>query len=60
VALLNLDQERSSEEFCQALLEKQEVLAIGSHLFGSGRPAIRLGLGRVKFGEALGRVEKML
>ncbi|MFA6482978.1 MAG: aminotransferase class I/II-fold pyridoxal phosphate-dependent enzyme [Bacteroidales bacterium] len=60
VALLNLLREPSAEKFCQRLLEKKEVLAIGAHLFGVDKPAVRLGLGRVAFGEALGRVEAML
>jgi len=60
VAFLNLLEERSSESFCQDLLENKEVMAIGSHLFGSANPAVRLGLGRIGFGEALGRLEEFL
>jgi aspartate/methionine/tyrosine aminotransferase len=55
VAMLDLPGGTSSEEFCRDLLEKKQVLAIGSHLFGLSKPAIRLGLGRESFGEALER-----
>ncbi len=53
VAMLNILTGQSSEEFCQEFLEKKQVLAIGSHLFSMPEPAIRLGLGRIGFSEAL-------
>jgi aspartate/methionine/tyrosine aminotransferase len=60
VSFLNLLEEKSSEIFCQDLIEKKGLMAIGSHLFGSAKPAVRLGLGRIGFGEALERVEELL
>lgn len=60
VALMNLFREPSAEAFCLDLLEKKEVLAIGSHLFGYANPAVRLGLGRKDFGQALERMEELL
>ena len=60
VALLNLLHSFSAENFCQELLEKKEVLAIGSHLFNYLKPSIRLGLGRIGFTEALERLEEMV
>ena len=56
VAMLNILTGQSSEEFCQEFLEKKQVLAIGSHLFNMPKPAIRLGLGRIGFAEALNRI----
>lgn len=60
VALLNLLNGLSSEELCKDLLEKQKVLAIGSHLFRFHEPAIRLGLGRIGFEQALKKLEDYL
>jgi len=60
VAMLNLPGNCSSEEFCRELLEKHEVLAIGSHLFNMHKPAIRLGLGREGFSQAWSRLEGVL
>jgi aspartate/methionine/tyrosine aminotransferase len=54
--MLNLHTGQTSQEFCQDLLDKHQVLAIGSHLFNMPEPAVRLGLGRVGFAEALERI----
>ncbi|HBB92489.1 MAG TPA: aspartate aminotransferase, partial [Bacteroidales bacterium] len=59
VAMLNLLSGQTSEQFCQDLLVEKQVLAIGSHLFNMPKPAIRLGLGRVGFAEALERVTRL-
>jgi aspartate/methionine/tyrosine aminotransferase len=58
VAMLNILTGQTSEEFCQAFLEKKQVLAIGSHLFNMPGPAIRLGLGRIGFAEALAELSQ--
>jgi len=60
VAFLYLSCTQNIEAFCQDVLEKKEVLAIGSHLFNHANPAIRLGLGRTGFVEALERLENYL
>jgi aspartate/methionine/tyrosine aminotransferase len=60
VALLDLLQEDHPERLCRKMLESKDVLAIGSHLFNSSKPAIRLGLGRIDFGAALERFEELL
>ncbi len=59
VAMLNLHSGQTSEKFCQDLLVEEQVLAIGSHLFNMPKPAIRLGLGRVGFAEALEKVTRL-
>ena len=60
VAMLNILTGQTSEEFCQELLEKKQVLAIGSHLFNMPEPAVRLGLGRMGFEEALNQLVDFL
>lgn len=60
IAMLNILTGQSSEVFCQELLEKKQVLAIGSHLFNMPHPAIRLGLGRTGFSDALRELENLL
>jgi aspartate/methionine/tyrosine aminotransferase len=60
VAFLSFRHNRPVEMICRELIEKKGVLAIGSHLFNSGKPAIRLGLGRIAFGEALDRSEGII
>jgi aspartate/methionine/tyrosine aminotransferase len=60
VAMLNIRDGQSSETFCQKLLDSRQLLAIGSHLFNMPVPAIRLGLGRVGFSEALEQMNGML
>jgi aspartate/methionine/tyrosine aminotransferase len=59
VALLNLLKEDHPDALCRKMLECKDVLAIGSHLFNSPKPAIRLGLGRIDFGAALERFEEI-
>jgi hypothetical protein len=58
--MLNILTGAGSEILCQDLLDKKEVLAIGSHLFNIPAPSIRLGLGRIDFGVALGKLEELL
>lgn len=58
VAYLYLKNGETSQNLCDRLLEEKQVLAIGSHLFNDPTPAIRLGLGRKDFGEALIRLEE--
>ncbi len=60
VALLHLLKGISAEELCRDLREKKGVLAIGSHLFNYPKPAIRLGLGRIGFVEALRMLEELI
>ncbi len=60
IAMLNILTGQSTEDFCQDLLDKKQVLAIGSHLFNMPEPAIRLGLGRMGFPDALRELENLL
>lgn len=60
VALLDLLSGQTSGDACRELLERKSMLAIGLHLFGSRRSAIRLGLGRTSFPAALDRVEEWI
>jgi aspartate/methionine/tyrosine aminotransferase len=55
VGMLTIKSTGPIEQLCDELLDRQGILAIGSHLFSLPDPGIRLGLGRLDFKEVLGR-----